>query len=60
MNFFGEEVSRAWIRQESPMVLRSGAFCASDSPNSDSASRPSRNSAPVSGARTLSPEQSAK
>ena len=43
-----------------PMVLLSATGGSMSSPNSLDASRPRRNSAPVRGARTLSPEQSAK
>ncbi len=42
-----------------PMVLASARSGAMSSPNSSRASRPTRNAAPVSGASTLSPEQSA-
>ena len=42
------------------MVLLSATSVEDSSPNSEAASRPNRNSAPVSGARMLSPEQSLK
>ena len=43
-----------------PIVCRSSCSCEVFSPNSSRASRPTRQAAPVSGARIESPEQSAK
>ena len=60
MNFVGFDVRRHWMRQLMPMVCASAVSWEVFSPNSSRASRPTRYSAPVRGARMLSPEQSAK
>ena len=58
MKTFSSRVFRAWIRQLSPMAFLSACAGAMDSPCSARASRPTRQGAPVMGARMLSPEQS--
>ena len=57
---WGESYQRAWTKQVMPMVRSSATSGAMDSPYSLRASRPMRNGWPVRGARTPSPEQSAK
>ena len=59
-NAWGVANSIAWRRIELPIVQESASGGASLSPYSERASRPTRKSAPESGARTASPEQSAK
>ena len=60
LNGISRSVSLTCNRQDIPIVRLSDTTGAISSPNSSRASRPILNSAPVIGARTLSPEQSAK